>query len=119
MYQLNFSEQSIAALNRLEKWDQMPIIEKFSGLTKQDLDNLSEDVGRFSRDGKHLYRLRAGDFRLYFEVRADTLYCQYILHQHTLTDFVYRFKLPFRDEHAIEEHQSFWDYLESLKTQKK
>ena len=115
MYQLNFSEQSMAVLNRLEKWDQMPIIEKFSTLSPKDLEQLSDDLGRFSRNGKTYYRLRASEHRIYFEVQGDSLFSHYILHQHSFSDFVFRFKLPFKDDQAIEEHQSLWQYLESLK----
>ena len=115
MYQLNFSEQSMSMLNGLEKWDQMPLLDKFSNITPEDLEELREDLGRFHRDGKTFYRLRAGDYRLYFEVKGEDLYCHYILHQHTLTDFVFRFKLPFNSDQVIEQHQSFWEYLDTLK----
>lgn len=115
MYQLNFSEQSIAELNKLEKWDQMPLIERFSAITQKDLENLREDLGRFTRGGKTFYRLRAGDYRIYFEVQGDTLYSHYILPQHTVTDFVFRFKLPYQEDQMIEQHESFWDYLEGLR----
>lgn len=115
MYQVNFSEQSIAALKRLQKWDQMPIIEKLSGLTAKDFETPGDDLGRFTRDGKSYYRLRAGDYRLYFELKEGTLFCHYLLHQHSLSDFVFRFKLPIADDKAIEQHKSFWQYLESLK----
>ena len=115
MYQVNFSEQSMRELNSLEKWDQMPLIEKLSSLTQHDLENMNEDLGRFNRNGKTYYRLRAGDYRIYFELKADSLYSHYILHQHTLTDFIFRFKLPVNEEQLIEQHQSFWKYLETLR----
>jgi hypothetical protein len=59
--------------------------------------------------------MRAGEFRVYFEAIGETLYMHYILHQHSLADFVFRFKLPFTEETLIEQHQSFWKYLEGLK----
>jgi len=102
-------------LNSLEKWDQMPLIEKLSGITKKDLENPNEDLGKFSRNGKTYYRLRADEYRIYFEITGDSLFCHYILHQHTLTDFVFRFKLPINEEQLIEQHQSFWKYLETLR----
>ena len=74
MYQVNFSDQSMRELNSLEKWDQMPLIEKLSSLTQNDLENMNEDLGRFNRNGKTYYRLRAGDYRIYFELKADSLY---------------------------------------------
>ena len=66
---------------------------------------------------KQFYRFRTGDLRIYFELLEDkqTLYAHYILQQHTLADFVFRFKLPFKEETAIEQEDNFWKYLESLK----
>ncbi len=92
----------------------MPLIEKFSSLTPNDLKE-SDELGCFNRDGKTYYRLRVGEFRIYFEQLGDTLFANYILHQHTLTDFLFRFKLPVTEEVMVEQHQSFWKYLESLK----
>lgn len=115
MYQVTFSDQSMALLNQLPIGQQMPLVEKFSSLSKQQLDHPSEDLGRMMRDGKVYYRLRAGEFRIYFEVWGDTLYSHYILHQHSLADFVFRFKLPYNEETLVEQHQSFWQYLDSLK----
>lgn len=115
MFQVTFSEQSMAELNKLDILVQMPIIEKFSALKTDDLQALGEELGRLDRGGKTYYRLRVGDFRIYFElVNGNTLFSHYILHRHTLADFVFRFKLPYREETLIEQHKSFWKYLESL-----
>jgi mRNA interferase RelE/StbE len=115
MYQVNFSEQSMSVLNKLEKWDQMPLIEKLCSLTAKDLKENEEDLGRFQRDGKSLYRLRVGEYRIYFEEQVETLYVHYFLSQHSLTDFLFRFKFPLTDEQIVEQHQSFWKYLDTLK----
>lgn len=115
MFQVTFSDQSMTELNKLDILVQLPIVEKFSALTADNLQSTSENLGRFDRGGKTYYRLRVGDFRIYFElVKGNTLYSHYILHKHTLADFVFRFKLPYREETLIEQHQSFWKYLESL-----
>ena len=74
MYQINFSEQSMAELNKLEKWDQMPLIEKLSALTPNDLNNFEEGVGKFHRDQTTFYRLRAEGFRIYFEIKDEVLF---------------------------------------------
>lgn len=101
-------------LNKLDIDMQMPIIEKLSNLTRKDFEHMHDDLGKFCRDGKAFYRLRAGDYRIYFEFKEDTIYSHFILDQHSLADFVFRFKLPFTEETLIEQHQSFWKYLESL-----
>ena len=115
MFQVTFSDQSIRELNKLEKLAQLDVIEPLSNLTAHRLANPREPLGRFWREGTTFYRLRAGDYRIYFERRdSDTLYTHYILHRNSLTDFVFRTKLPISEEQLLEQHQSFWKYLETL-----
>lgn len=115
MFQVTFSDQSIEELNKLSKITQMQILEAFSSLTADTLNEPGDAVGRLKRDNQIFYRLRVGEFRIYFEVKGHTLHSHYILHQHSLADFVFRFKLPFNEETLIEQHQSFWKYLENLR----
>ena len=117
MYQLNFSKQSIDFLNKLDRLEQMRLVESFSALTPEILAKGSENLGKFQRESRLLYRLRAGEYRIYFEVneKEKSLMAHYILGQHSLSDFIVRFKLPIADSLLLEEHPSFWDYLESFK----
>ena len=115
MFQVNFSEQSMNELNKLNTLSQMELVEILSTLTQEQLDHPQEDVGRFNRSGKTYYRVRAGEFRIYFEQDKESLFAHYILHKNTLTDFVFRFKLPISEEFMIEQHDSFWKYLESIR----
>jgi hypothetical protein len=117
MYQVTFSEQGMRELNKLTTLAQLAVIEPISRLTPADLANPHEPLGRFSRGGQLLYRLRAGDFRFYFEVRGDTLHTHYILHKASLEDFLFRTNLPVSEQQLFEQHSKFWKYLESL-TQK-
>lgn len=115
MFQVNFSEQSMHELNQLDAHSQMMLIEIFSNLTQEQLDNPNDEMGRFNRNGKTFYRVRAGEFRIYFEKDKSALFAHYILHKNTLSDFVFRFKLPITEEFMIEQHDSFWKYLESIR----
>jgi mRNA interferase RelE/StbE len=115
VYQLNFSDQALAELKRLPKHAQLVLMEQISSIRPDELSTPADHMGRFSREGKIFHRMRAGEFRVYFEAIGETLYMHYILHQHSLADFVFRFKLPFTEETLIEQHQSFWKYLEGLK----
>jgi mRNA-degrading endonuclease RelE of RelBE toxin-antitoxin system len=115
VYQLTFSDQSLAELKKLSKPDQLELMDQMSAIHPEELASGAEHMGRFVRAGKIFYRLRAGDFRIYFEVTGEVLFMHYILHQHSMADFVFRFKLPFTEETLIEQHQSFWKYLDSLK----
>lgn len=114
MYQVTFSDQSMHELNKLDTLSQMELLESITELTPNDLHDLDDRLGRFSRNGKTFYRLRAGEFRIYFEVKDDILSSQVILDKNSMADFVFRTKLPFKEEQAIEQHQTFWKYLESL-----
>jgi mRNA-degrading endonuclease RelE of RelBE toxin-antitoxin system len=110
MFQVNFSEQSMH-----ETRSQMLLVDVVSTLKHEQLENPNEELGRFHRNGKTYYRVRAGEFRIYFEQEGDALFAHYILHKNTLTDFIFRFKLPFTEEFMLEEEDSFWKYLESLR----
>jgi mRNA-degrading endonuclease RelE of RelBE toxin-antitoxin system len=115
MFQVNFSEQSMRELNQLDTRSQMLLLEVVSTLKHEQLENPNEELGRFHRNGKTYYRVRAGEFRIYFEQDGEALFAHYILHKNTLTDFIFRFKLPFTEEFMLEEEDSFWKYLESLR----
>lgn len=114
MFQVTFSDQSINELNKLDKLAQIGVIGPLGGLTAADLAHPREPLGRFSRGDKVYYRLRSGDYRIYFTVRGDELHTHCILHRNTLTDFVFRTKLPITEEQLVEQHTSFWKYLETL-----
>jgi mRNA-degrading endonuclease RelE of RelBE toxin-antitoxin system len=114
MFQVTFSEQSMRELNQLDKLAQMAAIEPITGLNQGDLNAPREPLGRFHRGGLPLYRLRAGEFRFYFEVKGETLHVVYILHKNSLEDFLLRNKLPVSEAQLVEQHSKFWKYLESL-----
>jgi len=114
MYQVTFSEQSMRELNKLDKLAQLEAVEPISSLKPSDLANPREPLGRFNRAGHVLYRLRAGDFRFYFDVNSETLHTLYILHKNSLEDFLLRNKLPVSEEQLVEQHSKFWKYLETL-----
>lgn len=113
-YQVTFSDQSMGELNQLPITVQMPLIEQFSALTDADFRAQRDDLGRFRRNGQTFFRLRTGDYRIYFESRDKVLHALYILHRHTLADFIFRSGLPYKEEHLAEQEGSFWKYLESL-----
>lgn len=96
---------------------QLEVISAFGSLTPDDIEGGNSAIGKIHRSGKDFYRLRTGDFRIYFEILPDskTLHAHYLLQHHTLADFVFRFKLPFTEETALEQQDNFWKYLDSLK----
>jgi mRNA interferase RelE/StbE len=114
MYQVTFSEQAMRELNKLEKLAQLDAIDPISNLKPGDLAHPREPLGHFRRGPKSFYRLRAGDFRFYFEAQGETLHVDYILHRNSLEDFLLRNKLPVSEQQLVEQHSKFWKYLESL-----
>ena len=115
MYQVTFSDQSMNELNKLDTLSQMELVESITDLTPRDLHDMDDRLGRISRNGSTYYRLRAGEFRIYFDIKNDILFSHVILDKNSMADFIFRTKLPFKEEQAIEQHQSFWKYLESLR----
>ncbi len=114
MYQVTFSEQSMRELNKLDKLAQLDAIEPISKIRPTDLAHPREPLGKFHRSGKDFYRLRAGDFRFYFEVQGEMLHTHYILHKDSLEDALFRMKLPVSEKQLFEQDSKFWKYLESL-----
>ncbi len=114
MYQVTFSEQAMRELNLLDKLAQLDAIEPITALKASDLAQPREPLGYFRRGPKSLYRLRAGDFRFYFELLGNSLHVDYILHRNSLEDFLLRNKLPVSEQQLIEQDSKFWKYLESL-----
>lgn len=114
MYQVTFSEQAMRELNRLDKLAQLDVLEPMTSLRPEELAHPREPLGRFHRGQKEFYRLRAGEFRFYFESHAETLHVNYILHKNSLEDFLLRNKLPVSEQQLVEQNSKFWKYLESL-----
>jgi len=102
-------------LNKLDKLTQLTALDPVSNLRQADLEHPREPLGKFVRAGKDLFRLRSGDLRFYFEAKSgETLHVLYILHEHSLEDFLLRNRLPVSDEQLVEQHSKFWKYLEDL-----
>ena len=115
MFQITFSDQSIKELEKLSKHEQLEVIDPLGRLTEHQLNHPREPLGSFSREGKRIFRLRSGEYRIYFQHLDHQLITLCILHSNTLTDFIYRTKLPVSEEQLIEQHSSFWKYLETFK----
>ena len=114
MNQVTFSDQSMRELNKLEKLAQLAAIEPISQIRPADLAHPREPLGKFHRNSKDFYRLRAGAFRFYFEVQGEILHTHYILHKDSLEDALFRMKLPVSEKQLFEQDSKFWKYLESL-----
>ncbi len=112
MFQIVFNEISAAEISALETLEQLELFEQFK-VSRSDLESLnSERFGRIERDGRVLYRFRAGDYRIYFEVRDDAVIVQRVLHKGTLSDFLFRAKIPLGEDEALAESKHFWKLID-------
>ncbi|MBC8010472.1 MAG: cytotoxic translational repressor of toxin-antitoxin stability system [Burkholderiales bacterium] len=115
MFQVTFSTQALGELKKLDPLAQLSAVEPVSNLRHEDLAHPREPLGRFVRAGKTLFRLRAGELRYYFETQGEeVLHVLYILHHHSLEDFLLRNRLPVSEDQLVEQHSKFWKYLETL-----
>jgi mRNA interferase RelE/StbE len=116
MYQINFSEQSLGEIEKFDKERQLQFVSLVGEAADRAFRAAVQATASFQRDGKTFHRLKVDNFRLYVEKNGDDgMFCHYILPQHTLSDFLFRSKFPVSDEQMVEQHSSFWKYLESLK----
>ena len=79
-----------------------------------DIDGNDSELKRFNWKGKQFFRIRIDNLRVYFERVPPSLHCHFILPKHSLNDFLVRCKLPSSELAVLENHKTFWEYLESL-----
>ena len=112
MFQIVFNEISAAELSALGTLEQLELIDEFK-VGKADLDNLSGDrFGKIDRDGRVLYRFRAKDYRFYFEVKDGSVIVHRVLHKGTLSDFMFRSKLPLSEDESLANSKHFWKLID-------
>ena len=114
MFQVTFSEQSLSILEELSRSEQLEVIERMSSLGNSIVSGEGSNLGKFSRKGNTIYRMRFGDLRIYFEKNGPALHCLYMLEKNSVQDFLVRCKIPSSEEAILEKHQSFWDFLEHI-----
>ena len=116
MFQIIFNELSAAELSALPKVLQLSLLGEFQVLP-EDLDQASgganEKFGRIERGGKKLYRYRASDYRIYFEPCEQGVTVHRILHKNTLSDFLFRSKLPLpAEDDQLGKTKAFWKLID-------
>ena len=113
MFQIIFNSLSAKELSSMPKLLQLNLLGEFEVLP-EDLDKLDgEKFGRIERHGKTLYRFRASDYRIYFEPCAQGVTVHRILHKNTLSDFLFRSKLPLpAEDDQLGKTQAFWQLID-------
>ncbi len=112
MFQIVFNEISAAEISALGTLEQLDLLQEFK-VSRDDLDKPSCDkFGRIERDGRVLYRFRAKDYRVYFEVREQSVLVQRVLHKNTFSDFLFRSNMPLSEDEALAGSKHFWKLID-------
>jgi len=110
--QIVFNEISAAELSKLDTLSQLDLIDSFQ-VSEKDLEELDgERFGQLSKGDKTLYRFRAGDHRIYFEVVDEAVVVHRVLHKNTFSDFVFRSNLPLAEDEELAQSKHFWNLID-------
>ncbi len=93
MFQVIFNEISAAEISQLPTLEQLEVLNEFQ-VKPEDLEGIEDNpagakFGQIERDGKKLYRYRASDVRIYFEVSKDhqSVIVHRVLSKNSFQDF--------------------------------
>lgn len=112
MLQIIFNDLSASEMASLPKLLQLEILGEFQVLP-DDLGNLDpKRFGKVARDGRTLYRYRAGDYRIYFEPHNHGLLIRRVLSKNTIRDFLFRTSLPLAEDEQLAGNHKFWEFIE-------
>lgn len=118
MFQVIFNEISAAEISQLSTLEQLEVLNEFK-VRPEDLEGLEDSdadapFGQIEKEGKLLYRYRASDVRLYFEVSEDrqSVIVHRVLSSHTFQDFLYRANLPGGEDESLAQSKQFWELIE-------
>ena len=110
--QIVFNEISAAEISHLDTLSQLELLDAFK-VTESDLVKLDgERFGKLERAGKTLYRFRADDFRIYFEVANDSVIVHRVLNKNTFSDFLFRSKMPLSEDEQLADSKHFWTLID-------
>ena len=117
MLQIVFNEISAAEISQLDTLEQLELLSEFK-VTEKDVESIGEgkhpNFGRIERDGKKLFRYRASDSRIYFEVAGEKVVVHRVLHRNTFADFLFRTNLGDIDEdNELGKNKHFWELIEA------
>ncbi len=112
MLQIIFSHVSAKEMAAMPHKLQLELLDEFQVLP-QDFEKAGEKFGQLTRAGKHIYRYRVGDYRIYFERQDEIVNVRCILHKNSLKDFFFRTKLPISEDQLLQENPKFWQLVES------
>jgi mRNA-degrading endonuclease RelE of RelBE toxin-antitoxin system len=113
VFQIVFNRISAAELSQLDTLAQLDLLDQFK-VDEATLENIDtrHEFGRIEREGRTLYRYRAKDHRIYFEVAEGNVIVHRVLHKNTLDDFLYRSRFAVSEDEALGKSKVFWKLIE-------
>ena len=113
VFQVIFNTISAAEISQLETMEQLELLSRFQ-VTPEQLENLDgENFGQVNREGKTLYRYRAGDHRIYFSMEEGNVIVHRVLNRNSFSDFLYRStQLPVAEDEELAKSRGFWKLIE-------
>lgn len=110
-FQIIFTPTSAAEVARMPRDIQHQFLGEFRGLPDEAMHTDLKKYGKLERGGRTLYRFRIGDYRVYFERHKLGLLVHRILNKNTLKDFLYRSKLPTKEDETLANNPRFWELI--------
>lgn len=112
VFQIVFNEISAAEISQLGTLEQLELLDEFK-VSEKDLEKMDgERFGKIERDGKTLYRFRSRDHRFYFEVKEGSVVVHRVLSKGTLSDFLFRSKMPLGEDEELAKSKHFWQLID-------
>ena len=117
--QIVFNEISAGELSQLDTLSQLDLLDAFK-VTESDLEEIDGDrFGKIVRDSVTLYRFRADDHRIYFEVQDGLVIVHRVLNKNSFSDFAFRSKLPLMEDEDLSQSKTFWNLIEEGRNAKR
>ncbi len=115
-FQIIFNPTSASELAKMPKDLQLHILGEFRGIPKEVMSTDLEGYGKLERDGRTLYRFRLEDYRIYFEKHELGVVVHRILTKNSLKDYLFRNRIPTKEDETLQDNPKFWELIESAKT---
>jgi len=116
MYQIIFNSISSAEMSALPKLLQLEILDEFQIFDPNFIQQSEEKFGIVQQGSRKVYRYRAKDYRIYFELTDGGLLIDRVLHKNTVKDFLYRSKIPLSEDETLQKNPKFWALMDESKS---
>ena len=119
VWQIVFNELSAAEMSKLDTLEQLTLLDEFQVAPTEAEVLTDERFGVLERNGKKLFRFRARDWRIYFELKDAAVVVHRVLHRGTFTDFRFRSNMPLAEDEALAQSKHFWKLIDEGRNAKR